>query len=289
MPVYNSEQWVGEAIDSVLGQTYRDLELVICDNASTDTTPQICRAHAARDPRVRYYRNPENLGISENYNRVFRRSNGTYFKWASSNDVCDERLVERCVAILDTRSDVVLCYGHTALVGEHLHGAEDYEDNLDLPDASACVRLEKVLRRLRLNNVMNGVIRADALRTTALIGVYYSADLVLVAELALHGKFVELPERMFYRRMTADTSTKMSGTERARAYHDPKGHGRMLFQHWKLGFGYFGAAARAPLGARERVCVYLRVFRDLIWSRRRLAADIYDALCSLFARAHNAA
>src|SRR6266481_3602004 len=198
MPVYNGERWIREAIDSILGQTYRDLELVICDNASTDGTEALCRAYAARDPRVRYYRNSENLGVNENHNGVFRHARGEYFKWASSSDICAERLIERCVAVLDTRPDVVLSYGRTALIGEHLSAAEDYDDNLDLQDASACIRLEKVLRRVQLNNVMNGVIRAQALRGTALIGVYFSSDLVLIAELALRGKFVELPERLFY-------------------------------------------------------------------------------------------
>jgi len=149
MPVYNGERWIREAIDSILGQTYRDLELVICDNASTDGTEAVCRAYAARDPRVRYHRNSENLGVSENYNSVFRRAQGSTFKWASSSDICAEQMIERCVQALKARADVVLCYGRTAIFREHASDAESYEDGLDLQDPSACARLREFFRRLR--------------------------------------------------------------------------------------------------------------------------------------------
>ena len=289
MPAYNSERWIGEAIDSVLGQTYRDLELVICDNASTDATSQICRAYAARDPRVRYYRNPENLGVYENYNRVFRYAVGEYFKWASSNDVCAERFIERCVEVLDARTDVVLCCGRTALIGERISEFSDYDDRLDLQDSSPCARLRQFLEEIRLNNVFNGVVRREILGRTGLLRAYSASDIPLFAELALRGKFVQLKERLFFRRMTAETATKLATAERLREYQGPQASARMLFQHWKLGFGYLGAVTRAPLTIHERACAYRRVLRELVWSRRKLAADLYDALCSLFVRVRHSA
>lgn len=282
MPVYNGERWISAAIDSILGQTYRDLELVICDNASTDATADICRAYAARDPRVRYYRNSTNVGVFENYNRVFRHAAGNYFKWASSNDICADRFIERCVEVLDTRTDVVLCCGRTALIGERVDEFQDYDDRLDLQDASPCTRLRKFLAEIRLNNVFNGVVRAQALARTGLLRAYFSSDIALFAELAMRGKFVQLPERLFFRRMTADSATKLTTAERLREYQGRRGGARILFGHWKLCFGYLGAVTRAPLTVRERACAYRRVLRELIWSRRKLAADVYDALGRLF-------
>ena len=86
LPVYNGETHVGIALDDILEQTFGDFELVISDNASTDRTSEICREYAARDPRIRYDRNPHNLGIGPNVNRVFELSQTRYFKWISHDD-----------------------------------------------------------------------------------------------------------------------------------------------------------------------------------------------------------
>src|SRR5262245_47250916 len=59
IPVYNGENFLAQTLDSLLAQTFRDFEIVISDNASTDRTPEICRAYARCDPRVRYVRNHE--------------------------------------------------------------------------------------------------------------------------------------------------------------------------------------------------------------------------------------
>ncbi len=81
LPVFNGERYLARAIDSILAQDFRDLELVVCDNASTDRTAEICAAYARRDPRVRYHRNPRNLGAGPNYDRCFHLARGEYFKW----------------------------------------------------------------------------------------------------------------------------------------------------------------------------------------------------------------
>ena len=71
VPVFNGEAFLEDAIRSVLAQTLDDLELILCDNASQDRTAEICSDYAARDPRVRYFRNPGNLGAAANYNLAF--------------------------------------------------------------------------------------------------------------------------------------------------------------------------------------------------------------------------
>ena len=95
LPVYNGANWLPETIDSILGQTYSNFELVISDNASTDTTQEVCEGYALRDARVRYERLPENLGAAFNYNRVFERSVAPYFKWAGHDDLLDPAYLVR--------------------------------------------------------------------------------------------------------------------------------------------------------------------------------------------------
>src|SRR5262245_62697893 len=87
LPVFNGAQFLTEAIESILGQSYRNIELVLSDNASTDATPEICARSVTRDRRVRYSRLPENIGGLPNFNRVFSLATGKYFMWASHDDL----------------------------------------------------------------------------------------------------------------------------------------------------------------------------------------------------------
>jgi glycosyltransferase involved in cell wall biosynthesis len=91
IPVFNGGGLLVEAIDSILGQTLADFELIIADNASTDETPTICAGYAARDSRIRVIRHRENIGAPRNWNFVARESRGRYFKWASASDRCAPR------------------------------------------------------------------------------------------------------------------------------------------------------------------------------------------------------
>src|SRR5689334_9657310 len=101
MPVFNGERYLAQAITSVLSQGFRDLELIICDNASTDRTEQICREVARQDPRLRYYRNSRILGAAPNYNLCFQHARGTYFKWAAHDDCLAPDYLAKAVAALE--------------------------------------------------------------------------------------------------------------------------------------------------------------------------------------------
>src|SRR5882762_4526395 len=119
LPVYNGERFVSEAIEAVLKQSFVDLELIISDNASCDRTEQICRDYAARDSRVRYYRNCFNVGVNPNYRRVFSLSTAEYFKWVTHDDLQTLDFLEKSVAIMDREPGVVVCYPRVAVIDEH--------------------------------------------------------------------------------------------------------------------------------------------------------------------------
>ena len=94
MPVYNGEPFIRKALDSLLAQTFTDFELIISDNASTDKTEVICREYAANDLRIRYIRQPENLGGSANFKFVLNELQGDYFMWAACDDVWSPKFLE---------------------------------------------------------------------------------------------------------------------------------------------------------------------------------------------------
>lgn len=101
MPIYNGQAYMREAIDSLLAQKAFDFELIISDNASTDGTQAICEAYAAADPRVRYIRQPTNLGASGNLKFVLRAARFEYFMWAACDDSWSAQWVETLLAAIE--------------------------------------------------------------------------------------------------------------------------------------------------------------------------------------------
>ncbi len=274
MPVYNGEPYIQQAIESILDQDFDDFELVICDNASQDSTEAVVRDYMQKDDRIRYFRNEKNIGASDNYNAVFKHSRGRYFKWASSNDYCDQGFLRQCVEALEQQPDVVLAYPRTRLFSDSLEDYENYADGLDLREDSPCDRLRSFLANVKLNNVMNGMIRSEILRTTPLIKVFYSSDVNLMGELALHGKFVELSDYLFYRRMDKETATKLKSDKEVLKHYDPQMKNPMAMQSWKMHREYFAAVARVPMDREQKWCAYGMLVRRLFWDRADLLREL---------------
>ena len=109
MPVYNGERHIREALNSLLAQSFKDFELIISDNASTDSTGSICREYTHRDERIRYVRQSENRGIVANFQFVLDEARGEYFMWAAHDDVWDARWIE--TLLTTTEACPCLAYG----------------------------------------------------------------------------------------------------------------------------------------------------------------------------------
>lgn len=264
MPVYNSARWLPATIESILAQTFRDFVLIISDNASTDATADICARFAAQDPRIRYFRQNENVGVFRNYDTVFELSSSEYFKWASSNDYCHPKFLERCISVLNARPDAALVYPKTLLFEDDRDAATPYDDNLDIQDEEPATRFIRVLEQIKLNNVMNGVIRSSVLARTSLNRPHAASDLVLVAEIALQGKLVEVPWPLFYRRMTAETVTALQSKSR-RAEFFPSDV--VKFPRWKLELAFLRVVRNSNVRWRDKY----RMIRCLSrrWRRNR--------------------
>jgi glycosyltransferase involved in cell wall biosynthesis len=121
MPVYNPGGFLREAIDSVLAQSYPAFELIAIDDGSSDGSYELLQAYAARDARVRVFRQPRNLGIVAARNRAFReaRADARYFAILDSDDVALPDRLERQVAFLEAHPDHALVGGHTWVIDEH--------------------------------------------------------------------------------------------------------------------------------------------------------------------------
>jgi glycosyltransferase involved in cell wall biosynthesis len=278
MPVYNGTRFLREALDSILGQTFTDFELIISDNCSTDDTGDICREYATRDPRIRYHRNPVNLGAAQNFNRVVNLSTGRYFRWASADDVFAPDSLHVCVKALEMNPSVVLCYPKTMLIDDQTRPVEEFEDNLNLRIARTPERFRTAMERIRLVNVIYGLIRIEALRKTALIENYPGSDTVLVLELSLHGQFMEIPQRLFFRRMHEKASSSIESVAGLQEFFDPNTKGRIFLRGWRHHRAYWAALSRAPVSPADRVQIAWILIRHALWARQILLNELWVAL-----------
>lgn len=106
MPVYNGERFLREAVDSVLCQTFEDFELLVIDDASTDSTPEILAGYS--DPRIRVLRNEQNLKLVRTLNRGLAEARGEYVARLDADDITAPTRAAKQVDVLDTRADVLL-------------------------------------------------------------------------------------------------------------------------------------------------------------------------------------
>lgn len=230
IPVYNGGEWIGETLDSILNQSYTNIEFIISDNASNDNTETICRKYADIDKRIKYFRNKTNIGVANNYNSVFslvRR----FFKWSSASDIIKPEFIRVCLDKFSEDDDLVFVCSGTVLFDEDTDTQEKYIDNLDMSFESAVERFKNYLEHIRLNNIMNGVIKSEALKKTGLMKNFLAADINMMAELSLYGKFSFLPEYLFYRRMEQETATFFKSDEEVMHYFNPDKKYLMLFQY----------------------------------------------------------
>jgi glycosyltransferase involved in cell wall biosynthesis len=113
LPVYNGARFLERALESLLAQHGRHLEIIVADNASTDRSAVIAEAYAARDSRVRVLRSATNLGVEANFARVLQEARGPYFMWAACDDWWAPTFVERIATLLDETPSAVV--GMTAV------------------------------------------------------------------------------------------------------------------------------------------------------------------------------
>jgi len=277
VPVYNGGRYLERALDSLMAQTFQDLEIVVSDNASTDDTLDIVRRAAARDPRVRYSVNSENRGLVWNHRRVLALARGTYFMFAPHDDWFAPQYVERAVEVLDHNPEVTWAYAETILVDEEGRELGREIARQRLADPSPSTRFWDVL-------VVQGGINWYGMTRRELLGrigryrPLPRGERIVLAELALHGPFRLLPGDLYFRRVHDGQLTARRTDRKAEAaVLDPRRTDRIrssvpaMLAEYSL--AYVEAAVRAPIPARERARAIARVARWAVGKIPPLAID----------------
>jgi len=201
VPVYNGELHLEASVRSLQTQTWSNLEILISDNASTDGTEAICRRLAASDPRIRYLRQPVNLGAAGNFDLVAREARGALFAWCAHDDLHLPRFVEACAAELERRPDAVVCNPAVAFLDEEGRIRPDWKDsNFETRSSTRPERAQRLIDHVDWVDVY-GLVRRDALLAALPYEPIFGSDVVLTMRLLMLGEFAKVQETLFHYRV----------------------------------------------------------------------------------------
>jgi len=293
VPVYNGEKYLAQALSSLVQQTHRDLEVIVSDNGSTDRTQEIAREFVSDDPRVRYYRQPFNLGAAGNYNFTLAQARGDYFMWTAHDDVRHARFLELAIKAFSNNPSASCVFSRSASIDSHGDLRHEMRRPDDLINENAARRMRAVLASRHPGLVIFGLMPRDLLVRTGQHGDYPGADRVLAVELALAGKLVELPEVMFFNRDHPDRYVRIksragSSASLQEAWWDPGRADRLVFPAWSRLRGYLHAIGQAPVTGGDRLRCYgalAAALTDHGWALpRSLVRDLAQATLTLARR-----
>ncbi|MDA9865172.1 glycosyltransferase family 2 protein [bacterium] len=281
IPVFNGVDYLSLAIDSILAQTYGDFELIICDNASTDNTEQLCREFAEKDDRIVYFRQPENLGASVNFITTFELARGTYFRWHGHDDMIAPTFLEELVAVLESDPGCVLVYPRTVMIDERGREKWCFLEFMACDSEDPAKRLDAFVGPPKddYTNPQFGLLRRKAMAQTDLLAPYLASDRTFLAHMALLGRCCEIPQVLFYRREHEQMSTSANKSKRdLHAWFDGK-RPLLIFKQWRLLREYLGIIHRTPMGTIDRLrCLWVL----LKWMKTRGVRLLAELMLPLF-------
>jgi glycosyltransferase involved in cell wall biosynthesis len=279
VPVRNGAEFVGKSVESLLAQTYDAFELIISDNASTDETETICQSFASRDRRIRYHRSGKNLGAAHNINYLFQQARGKYFKLAAADDLHEPTYIERCLDVLEHDPAIVLAYARARFIDQNGVALACSDRGFNLQSDSAEERLRYCILASHWVNAIFGLIRTKALAQTRLLPPYAGGDYQFLAELALAGKFVEIPETLFLRRLHPRASSQNTCNPDWQVRHWT-GSGGTSWPCWSRTIDHFKTIVASELGSVQKLSLINSLVRSMVRRRGLLLTELGAACFS---------
>lgn len=230
--VYNGERFLQRALDSLIGQTYKNFELIISDNASTDNTRAICEEYARKDTRIRYVRQKENLGQLGNFLYTLGAARGEYFLWASYDDWWDERFMKTLYDILEGhREYAVAMSSFERVFGEERRVVESLTGAHNVTHAGYLKTFRKMMLSSPAHMAVYGLWRRDFLER--LVRGYLPRsirwDRILMVEAALAARIYTVPDVLFFKYQNPTPIEARYSDFMSRAFTEPFTYTRFMF------------------------------------------------------------
>jgi glycosyltransferase involved in cell wall biosynthesis len=290
VPIYNGASYLANALESLARQDFLEFEVILCDNASTDETADICKKFVERDARFKYFRSVENIGAAPNFNRAFELSGGEYFMWLSHDDECNPALLRRCwEALSDAGPEVTLVYPQCELIDSGGRMIQLSPDHVGTAARTPWRRLAKILGRVCTGHPVYGLMPSSVLRRSGGMRSFISDDYILLGELAMLGEIIEIDEALFRMRVHPGNSrTKCSSLQELAVWFDPRNAGKRLWlpEVLMLIRDHLISVFQIPLSPFDRVACACTVIAVVGYRRaRNVLGRVKQSIRRIFNRA----
>ena len=203
IPVYNESRFLKKTIDSLLNQTYSNIEIIAIDNASTDNSFRILKEYSNKDPRLKIFKNDKNIGLSNNFNLLVSKSSGEYFGWIGAHDIYNKDYIEKMVSkIIKNNNSSVVFSNVSKIDSDNKIIINKKETGFQLLNNNKFIRLLKIPWLIKgSGDIVMGIFEVDKLKKTDLFSKSVLwADVFLVYQLASTGKIIRINEVLRSRR-----------------------------------------------------------------------------------------
>ncbi len=256
IPIFNGEHHLAGLLESLVNQEFSDVEFIVCDNGSTDRSDEIYKEFALCDSRFRIFRYDTNTGPERNYIRAFEFATGEYMLWAAHDDRFHPAYIRRCVETLQEHPDAALAYSWTRFIDNDGNTLTECQDPFDLTSDSPVERYLNLIGKLGYCNALYGVHRASVLNKTKLFrNLCLGRDALLLTEILFYGKWIQIPETLFYRNMHTKFCSVEGRNKDPRKWIEqeeyPPGTG-ITFPNFEYLLRYFQLIKTAPIEPESR-------------------------------------
>jgi glycosyltransferase involved in cell wall biosynthesis len=251
IPTYNRPAGLRRTLERVCAQTWTNLDIIVSDNCSTNPeVAAITAEFAARDGRIRVFRQPENIGLENNFNFTYTQGRGPYFMWMSDDDEFEPGYVEACVRYLESHPDTVLCSGDARYYegGRYVYREKMFR----VGQSTAMARIWRYFSRVHKNGNFYGVFRYGLLRTAPLHR-QVGCDWTFMGSLCVLGKLHYLDETAYHRSAEGNSQSRAKMV----AKFGLTGWKKLFFETYSAGV-IAGQLFRDP-GVRTRMSAPLRL------------------------------
>ena len=164
LPVYNADQYIASALDSLINQTYQNFVIIISDNASTDKTEIICRSYAEKDNRIKYIRQRVNIGMKNNFISLLKYAETEYFMWAASDDLWNKDFIKILISHLENNKKSISAFCPYVYFNENM----EFEPN---------PRIHNFSKNNRISSLLNFLFYRDPSKDVFLYGIHRTKEI----------------------------------------------------------------------------------------------------------------